>query len=249
MKNGKMRIAICDDEKKVQRILAEKVSRLCPEADISCYSSGRELLDAAQAPDILFLDIQMPGMDGMETAKLFRKKNRGTVLIFVTAMEDYVFRAFDVGAFHYLVKPFTEQKFASVLAGAAEQCRQYAEHCGMPEEREEERHILILSGGSHVKVRLCDIVYAEVFNRKVVIHKLSEDIEYYGKLSDLEKLAGEDFFRSHRSFLVHFRYVVKYDGGMVTLERGTAPIAKKNYPAFVKSYLHYNRRAGSGKEL
>lgn len=239
-----MRIAICDDEKKVQKILAEKVSRFCPDAEVLCYSSGREMLDAGEAPDILFLDIQMPDMDGMETAEVFRKKNKRTVLIFVTALEDYVFRAFDVGAFHYLVKPFAEQKFRTVLTNAMEQCRQFAKLSGMPETQEEEKHILIRSEGSHIKVRLCDIVYAEVFNRKVVIHKMKEDIEYYGKLSELEKQAGEDFFRSHRSYLVNFRYVVKYDGSTITLEKGTVPIAQKNYTAFVKSYLYYNRRTG-----
>ena len=244
-----MRIAICDDEKKVQKILAEKVTRFCPEAKVLCYSSGRELLDAVEAPDILFLDIQMPDMDGMRTAEIFRKKNKRTVLIFVTALEDYVFRAFDVGAFHYLVKPFTEQKFRTVLENAAKQYRQFAKLSAMSETQEEEKHILIRAGGSHLKVRLCDIVYAEVFNRKIVIHKMKEDIEYYGKLSELEKQAGEDFFRSHRSYLVNFRYVVKYDGAMITLEKGTAPIAKKNYPAFVKSYLHYNRRTGGGEKI
>lgn len=240
-----MRITICDDEKSVQEILAEKVSRFCPEAEVRCYSSGRELLEAGDAPDILFLDIQMPDLDGMETARRFREKNKKTVLIFVTAVGDYVFRAFDVGAFHYLVKPFAEQKFASVLVNAVERCRQSAESSGAQKEREEEKYILILSNGSHVKIRLRDIVYAEVFNRKVVIHKMAEDIEYYGKLSDLERQAGEDFFRCHRSFLVNFRYVEKYDGTTIVLDRGTAPIAKKNYPAFVKSYLHYNLRTGS----
>lgn len=240
-----MRIAICDDEKSVLEILAEKVNRYCPEAEVRCYFSGQELLEAGDAPDILFLDIQMPGLDGMGTAKRFREKNKRTVLIFVTAVEDYVFQAFDVGAFHYLVKPFEEEKFASVLEGAVERCRQSAEGSCAPKEREEEKHILILSSGNHVKIRLRDIVYAEVFNRKVVIHKMTEDIEYYGKLSELEKSAGEDFFRCHRSFLVNFRYVERYDGTMIMLERGTVPIAKKNYPAFVKSYLRYNHRTGS----
>lgn len=240
-----MRIAICDDEKSVQEILAEKVNRFCPGAKVRCYSSGRELLEAEETPDILFLDIQMPDLDGMETAEQFREKNKRTVLIFVTAVEDYVFRAFDVGAFHYLVKPFEEQKFASVLESAVERCRQSAESSSAPKGREEEKHILILSNGNYVKIRLRDIVYAEVFNRKVVIHKMAEDIEYYGKLSDLEKLAGRDFFRCHRSFLVNFRYVERYDGAMIMLEKGTVPIAKKNYPAFVKSYLHYNLRTGS----
>lgn len=243
-----MKIAICDDEEKVQKILAEKVRRFCPEAEVLCYFSGEELLSEDEPPDILFLDIQMPGMDGMETAEKCRKKNKKMILVFVTATEDYVYRAFDVRAFHYLVKPFTEQKFMSVLFGAVKQYRELAE-TGEGESAREDRCIVILSRGSHIKVRLRDIVYAEVFNRKVVIHKETESMEYYGKLSELEKLAGENFFRSHRSYLVNYRYVVKYDASGITLEKGTVPMAKKNYPLFVQGYLQYNRRTWSEDRL
>lgn len=236
-----MKIAICDDEEKVQKMLAEKVKRFCPEAEVLCYFSGEELLSEDAAPDILFLDIQMPGMDGMETAERFREKNKKMVLIFVTAMEDYVYRAFDVRAFHYLVKPFSEQKFVSVLLGAVEQYRELAETADR-QKAKEDKYIMILSGGSHIRIRVRDIVYAEVFNRKVVIHRITDDMEYYGKLSELEKLVGEDFFRPHRSYLVNFRFVVKYDASEITLEKGTAPMAKKNYQSFVKSYLQYNQR-------
>ena len=226
-------------------VLAEKIKRFCPEAEILCYASGEKLLLAEKAPDIVFLDIQMPGTDGMETAGVLRKRHKRMILIFVTAMEDYVFRAFDVGAFHYLVKPFSQQKFEAVLLGALEQYREFAQAPEGGRGQEEEKGIMILSGGSHIKVCLQDIIYAEVFNRKVVIHKMAEDMEYYGKLSDLEKLAGEDFFRPHRSYLVNFRYVVKYDAAEIALEKGTVPMAKKKYPSFVKSYLQYNRRIWS----
>ncbi len=92
-----MRVAICDDEAEMRKLLAEKVRRHCLEAEI------------------LLLDIGLPDMDGMEAARAFREKNKDTVLIFITALEEYVFQAFDVGAFHYLVKPFTDEKFAKVL--------------------------------------------------------------------------------------------------------------------------------------
>ena len=177
---GKMRIAVCDDEEKVREVLAEKIKRFCPEAEILCYASGEKLLLAEKAPDIVFLDIQMPGTDGMETAGVLRKRHKRMILIFVTAMEDYVFRAFDVGAFHYLVKPFSQQKFEAVLLGALEQYREFAQAPEGGRGQEEEKGIMILSGGSHIKVCLQDIIYAEVFNRKVVIHKMAEDMEYYG---------------------------------------------------------------------
>jgi len=175
-----MRIAVCDDEKKIREMVAGRVRKLYPGAEVLSYGSGEALL-SADPPDILLLDIQMPGMGGMETARELRRRERTartpygkTILIFLTALEEYVFDAFDVGAFHYLVKPFREEKLASVLENAAAQYREQqrgfcrtAEGAGRP--------LMVLSGGVHVKVLLEDIVYAEVFNRKVILHKTDED--------------------------------------------------------------------------
>ena len=113
-----MRIAICDDEVSMVQILEEKIKKLLPDVVIDKYLSGDELIASGSKPDILFLDIQMPGMDGMETAKVFRQDNENMILIFVTAAEEYVFQAFDVGAFHYLVKPFSDEKFKEVVTKA-----------------------------------------------------------------------------------------------------------------------------------
>lgn len=113
-----MRVAICDDEIKMRELLAAKVRRLCPDADIVLVKSGSELLSMEPQPEILFLDIGMPKMSGMEAARALRENNKSMVLIFVTAFAEYVFQAFDVGAFHYLVKPFTDEKFAEVFCAA-----------------------------------------------------------------------------------------------------------------------------------
>lgn len=235
-----MQVAICDDEKEIREMLKNKVLNRYPEAEVLSYETGEKLLEDGKIPDILFLDIQMLGKNGMETAREFRKNNKKTILIFVTAIEEYVFQAFDVGAFHYLVKPFTDEKFYEVLANAAE--------TAVNEERSEEQHyIMIHSGGSHIKILLDDIVYAEVFNRKVMIHKLDENVEYYGKLSELEKALGEDFFRPHRAYLIHFKHVMKYDASSVTMVNGTVLMAKANFPEFVRKYLKYNKR--KGKEI
>ena len=78
---GKMQLAICDDEKEVREILAEKVKELYPKADIVLYNSGEELLLSKRQPDILLMDIRLPGKDGMETARELRKQNKKTMLI------------------------------------------------------------------------------------------------------------------------------------------------------------------------
>lgn len=235
-----MQIAICDDEKSIRELIGNKVLQQFPEADIDFYSSGEELLLSDKPIDILFLDIQMSGRNGMDTARELRKKDKNTILIFETAAEEYVFQAFDVGAFHYIVKPIDDEKFTDVLCRAVDELNTK----NMTEKVPEEKYLMINNGGVHIKVTIDDIVYAEVFNRKVVIHKLKETIEYYGKMSDLEAVAGDGFFRPHRAYLINFKYVEKYDASTIYLEKGTALMAKQNYPEFVKKYMKYIQRRG-----
>ena len=104
-----MRIAICDDEKIICAILAEKVGKICPDAEIITYISGKELLDADELPDILLLDIRMPGISGMDVAKTLRDRDWRKILIFITGEEDQVFNSFDLQAFHFLVKPVEDE--------------------------------------------------------------------------------------------------------------------------------------------
>ena len=234
------RILICDDEKDIRELIANKVEKQYPDAEIIFFQSGEELLLVDESIDILFLDIQMSGIDGMETARELRKKDKKVILIFVTAVEEYVFQAFDVGAFNYIVKPIDDGKFSDVLHRAVDEWSSQ----NINEKEPEERYILINNSGVHTKVILDEIVYAEVFNRKVVIHKLDGEIEYYGKMSDLESLAGDSFFRPHRAYLINFKYVEKYDATTIYLERGTVLMAKQNYPEFVKKYMKYIQKRG-----
>lgn len=236
-----MQISVCDDEKVIRDMFVEKIRGLYPKADLLLYQSGEELLMSAAEPDILLLDIQMPGKNGMETAKELRAKNKNAIIIFVTALEEFVFQAFDVGAFHYLVKPFDDVKFAEVLHNAVKQFedRKKLDDTGRTGELPS---LLVTAGGQHITVRPEDIVYAEVYDRKVILHTMDSDIEYYGKMKELEEKAGDGFYRTHRSFLVNFRFIRKYDATAVWLERGRALMAKQNYAGFVRQYLRYNQR-------
>ena len=235
-----MRIAICDDEKNIRELIGDKVIKQYPEVETVSFSSGEELLLSDKSIDILFLDIQMSGRNGMDTARELRIKDKNVILIFVTAVEEYVFQAFDVGAFHYIVKPIDDVKFVDVLHRAVDEWNSQNSNT----KESEERYLIINSGGVHTKVIFDDIVYAEVFNRKIVIHKLDDTIEYYGKMSDLESLAGDGFFRPHRAYLINFKYVEKYDASTIYLEKGSVLMAKQNYPEFVKKYMKYIQRRG-----
>ncbi len=102
--------------------------------------------------------------------------------------------------------------------------------------------ILIKRGGLSTKVFLSDIIYAEVFNRKVMLHTINGDIEYYGKLSDLSEQAGANFYRTHRAYLVNLKYVEKYNASTIWLEQGTALLSKKQFAGFVRQYMQYINR-------
>lgn len=240
-----MRIGICDDQREVCELIADKVKNLYPDETIVQYETGREVMEDTALPDILFLDIQMPGMDGMETARELRKRDPSLIIIFVTAIEDYVFQAFDVGAFHYLVKPFADDKLREVLQNAVRLYTDRGKETAGRGQREA-ASIIVTSGGKHITIRLEDIVYAEVFDRKVMLHTLDSDIEYYGKMKDLEQKAGDGFYRPHRAYLVNFRYIRKYDAATIYLEKGQTLMAKQNYQEFVKRYLRYNQGQGGG---
>lgn len=254
-----VKIVVCDDDRTMQDILRRKIEKHCEAEEtacqILCVDSGEALLEAdGQLPDIVFLDIQMPGRDGMETARRLRSRDSGIVLIFVTALSEYVYEAFDVGALHYLVKPFSDEKFCQVLDRALQQHTQEREikrlrqkaakgqeaSGGVQDQSgEHSEFILVKRGGVSTRVMLADLIYAEVFNRKVMLHTTHGDIEYYGKLTDLSEKAGGDFYRTHRAYLVNFRYVERYTATTVWLERGTALVSKKQFGGFVRQYMQY----------
>ena len=236
-----MRIAICDDDKRICSILAGKVKAFCPDAEIFTYTSGEKLLDSDILLDILLLDIKMPGMSGMDVAKTLRDRNWRKILIFITGEEDQVFNSFDLHAFHFLVKPVADKKLKEVLDNAVKELEQ-----SDAESATHDKHIRIQSGTSHIMVNLALLLYAEVYGRKTILHMKDEIIEYYGQLSVLESLVGKDFYRIHRSYLVNMKYVEKYTKASVTLQSGeNIPISRREYDGFLNAYLDYSRRIDS----
>lgn len=241
----KMKVFICDDDEQVCKILENKISKKYKEVHIKKFHSGKELLKEKDFADVILLDIEMDGINGIETAGKIREISPKVIIIFITAKPEYVFQAFDVEAFHYLVKPFSNEKFYSVMDKVLSKLKNDT----VAEEKDKKEFIMIHYGGVHEKIYLEDIIYAEVINRIVIIHKSNTDVQYYGKLAELEKMLGSGFFRTHRSYLVNFKHIVRYDSGMVTMKKGTALMAKANYSAFVKAFLKYNARNGGLHEF
>lgn len=230
-----MNVFICDDDIRICEILETKLRTMFTDITVNIFTESRKLLDAKEKPDIILLDIKMPDMDGMALAKKLRADGYKKIIIFITGEKEEVFNAFDVEAFHYLVKPVKDGKLREVMVRAKK-------HLDEMPTNEEEMIIEIQSGSRHINIKLSDIVYAEVFDRKVVIHGINEEIEYYGRLSDLENKLGTDFFRIHRSFIINLKYVNVYDKHSVTMENSVnIRISRDKYNSFLKAYMDYNR--------
>ena len=116
-----MNIAVVDDEEAIREQISGFIKKRNPDFNISGFATGEGLLAAGKDFDIIFLDIQMEGMGGIEAARTLRQSGVDAVVIFITGIREYVFEAFDVSAFHYLLKPIEEQKFMEVLDRAAKE--------------------------------------------------------------------------------------------------------------------------------
>lgn len=235
-----IRTAICDDEAGVRAYLSSLIrAQPCP-CEIVEYASAGDLLADSREIDLLFLDVELApsgkGADGMALAREIRERAAGSkpVIIFVTGYDRYVFDAFDVGAFQYLLKPVDEGKFAQVFARAAERITARRERPGGS------RTLTLRFANAGRTVPLDSIYYAESSNHKVILHLKDGELAYYGKIRDLELELRDRFFRIHKGYLVNLSYVAGYGKAEVTLTNGEKLLLSKyKYRDFVKAYLRF----------
>lgn len=231
-------IAICDDEKDVRNYLSALVKAQEPECEITEYASADEYLSQGAEPDLLFLDVALNAsasdMSGMELAKEIRNSEfiKQPIIIFVTSYEKYVYDAFDVNAFQYLIKPVNEQKFAKVFDRAVKQILQ--------ETEQKKKLLTIRYGGAERSLAFDSIYYIESRNHKVAIHMKDGELEYYAKIGDLEKELRGQFYRIHKGFLINLFHVEEYSRTQVTLtNKEKLPLSKYKYDDFVKAHLRF----------
>ena len=239
-----IRIAICDDEANTRAYLSSLIrAQSCP-CEIVEYASADDCLADTREVDLLFLDIELAPsgdrLDGMALARTIRERATGPqpVIIFVTGYERYVFDAFDVGAFQYLLKPVDEEKFAQVFTRAVAQ---------IGTAREKPGPVLTLQSANASKTVLLDsIYYIESSNHKVELHLKDGVFACYAKIGDLELELQDQFFRIHKGYLVNLSYVDGYSKSEVTLTNGERLLLSKyKYQDFVKAYLRFLKR-GAG---
>lgn len=230
-----IRIAICDDEPFMVREIADHLTRYMEERRIASYSvssfsGGRALLESGDGFDVIFLDIQMEGPDGMETARLLRQRGDHSRLIFVTVLKERVFDAFAVEAHDYLVKPLDDGRFARTM-----------DRLLRPQEEQGARDIVIRRGTGCEVIPLSEILYCEVLGRKIYIHKSDGTVvDYYGRMEDLERRVDGRFFKCHRSYLVSLDHVRGCQAGQVALPCGRViPVSRLRERELTQALLRH----------
>lgn len=198
-----MKIAICEDNATDLEVLSgyitKSLSRLGCGGEIVTFESAEELLEnfSKGVFNILFLDVYLPGMSGMEAARKIRETDRDCLLVFVTISPDFALEGFAVQASGYVVKPLSQSK----LDDALYMCRETLRRNG--------RVVQVASGreGS-VAIPVMNIRYVEVENKLTRFHTSGGEITAYLTLDEVEAmLGGEPFLRCHRSYLVNMNYV------------------------------------------
>ncbi|AKN33049.1 transcriptional regulator [Clostridium carboxidivorans P7] len=233
-----LKIAICEDEinqrQGIVSITKKYLSLARKQHEIVEFSNGEELMISALDFDIYFLDILMNKITGIDAAKKIRCINEKAIIIFISGIKDYVFEAFDVRAFNYILKPVNEEKFKKVLYSALESVDK------------SDKFIIAKTISQKTKIFLKDIMYIESEKRKLKIHTTYDIIEYYYKLYDIEQeLSGDDFFRCHKSYIVNLNYVYSYDNTFITLKNlEKIYVSKYKLNDFSKAFMYYLKNEG-----
>ena len=210
-----LRIAIVDDEKSVAELLESYFKQYSEERNISYniewYSNPVKFLDEyTNRYDIIFLDIEMPNMNGMECAHKLRKIDNTVLLVFVTNMKQYAINGYEVNAEDFIIKPLSYYDFAMKL-----------ERLFKKMNIKEEVKISVRSDGVIKCLNLVSIRYVDVYNHRLTYHTEEGNFECRGSISNIEDtFLGHHFAKCNNYCLVNLRYVMGIDGYNVAVSRG-----------------------------
>lgn len=219
-------VMICDDLAEERVTLARMIRQYCDshqlELDMELSASGDELLDRWSAGrwDLVFLDIFMPDLSGVETARLLRQKDQNCSLIFATTSQEHGLESFELGVMDYLVKPFSQTLLNQAMDWFVQQ------------ESVRLRQFQVGAEGEKYAIRMRDIEYVEIQGHTAVIYSGGRTYATRRTMEAVEAELNDDcFFRCHRSYLVNLDKVIRIDRRDFTMEDGQqVPISAKSYP-------------------
>ena len=201
-----IKIAFCDDDMEVLHQMNELLDRYRVERNeditYAAFQSPFELLTEIEKgirPDILFLDVVMPGQNGMDVAKEIRQYDTNMKIIFLTSSPEFAVESYSVGAYFYQLKPIWEESFFRLMDAVLAEC-----------EKKKKNSLILRSKDGITRIDLQQLEYCEVLGRKLLFHlENGAVLESAGSLDDLagQLMQYSNFFRPHRSFLVNMEYI------------------------------------------
>jgi two-component system response regulator LytT len=236
-----VRIAVCDDVEHDRHLLMKFIRESITsvnttiDLDISQFSSGDDLvnqyINENKRFDIIFLDIYMPGRDGIQTAREIRRYDSICKIIFTTISSEHALDGYSVYAFNYLVKPTTLEVFKPVFLNAIRDI-----------DVRNHKSLYIKVGTKIQSIPYMYIKYIESRGKKVFIHTLQKNtISGFYKLDDVEAMISDSrFIRSHKSHLVNMDYIKSVERYHFILKDGSLiPIRQKGYSKIKDMYYEY----------
>ncbi len=217
-------IVICENDKNDQEFVKAKVVEILDDLDIEyeikVYNSGDDLLEGYDKyTDIILLDIQMDGLDGMETARKIREFDDNVEIIFITSFVEYALEGYEVNAYRYLLKPVKDENLRTSLINC------------LNDRNFVKRSIVIKEGDTRIKISLKDIMYIEVQGNDITVHTLKDTYRTKGTMSNFEtEINSNMFVRCHKSYLVNLEYIKsikRYTSILVNDEE--VPLSRNKY--------------------
>lgn len=193
-----MRIAIVEDERDCAKLLKNYIARYCAEnhaakPELSEYESGDAFLFSGAAADIVFMDINLPGTDGMTVCEKLREKNSEIIIIFVTDMAKFAVKGYKVDALDFVVKPVSYEVFAVAFSRALKKT-----------ENGEKNILKLRSKDGFVRIAARDVLYVEVLDHDLIYHAVNGTVEAYGQLKNVEEsLLANGFVKCNRCFIAN----------------------------------------------
>lgn len=229
-----IKIAICDDEKNGQKGLREMIrtSGIFDDAQYYFFESGQALIHSYHSGDrygFVFLDVDMPGVNGIETGICINEMDKKSIIIFHSAYPQFAIDAFECNAFHYIVKGIEKEKFIKIIT------RAYNKYKRMNE------NLIVKHKDGIITLQLSDIYYVEYLKKHIIIHTENDSYEIRETMANMcEKLSGFGFYLCHQSFIVNFEKVKQILKKDIVLSNGAAVmLSTRKRSQIISAYNNY----------
>lgn len=231
--SGVLQIAVCDDEQVVadhlKKMVADIMEKKKENFFVRTFLSGEELLCSEIRYDLIFLDIEMPGIDGIETGKRLQQKYSGSKIVMATGMRERVKEAFVISAFRFVTKPFEIEELTEAIEAFLN-------------GRIGNEEIEVYWNRNLIRVRQRDIIYAEAYDGYIELYIKDQICRKETTLLKLEEeLNKKMFFRIHRKYIINLSQIESYQKGTVCMAEGQKlAVSKRNLKEFEKAYVTFD---------